>query len=321
MVNIATPEDIIQALLSDQELLRQVRQAIMTEDVLALPAQFAESLKTQNRILDELAEQRESQDALLETQNRLLAEQAQQRETQDALLETQNRLLAEQAEQRESQDALLETQNRLLAEQAQQRETQDALLETQNRLLAEQAEQRETQNELLREVRNHGIRLQRMDHDFRNFRGNFAERAARKSAYGIAIVLSEEKSLDLDITSVRTIPRGEYTALARQYGRAKFNALPRDVKLSFLHSDLIIEAREEDGPIFYIAVEASYTCDGRDTARAISHSLLLTQFTGKESYPAISGVRFDSTVQPIIESGDVLWHPIEEEEMDPGESS
>ena len=279
MVNITTPQDFIQALLSDPELLRQARQAIITDDLMALPAQFAEHLKTQNRILDELAELRETQSSMLETQNRLLAEQAQQRETQDAMLETQNRLLAEQAQQRE------------------------------------------TQNQLLREVRNHGIRLQRIDHDFRNFRGNFAESAARKSAYGIAIMLSEEKSLDLDITSIRIIPHAEYTAFARQYGRANFNALPRDVKMSFLHSDLIIEAREEDGPIFYIAVEASYTCDGRDTARAISHSLLLTQFTGKESYPAISGVRLDNSIQPIINSGDILWHPIEEEEMDPGESS
>ena len=44
MVNITTPQDIIQALLSDPDLLRQARQAIMTEEVMALPAQFTTML-------------------------------------------------------------------------------------------------------------------------------------------------------------------------------------------------------------------------------------------------------------------------------------
>ena len=62
MVNITTPQDIIQALLSDPELLRQARQAIMTEEVMALPAQFT-------TMLAEIAELRHTQNSMLQTQN------------------------------------------------------------------------------------------------------------------------------------------------------------------------------------------------------------------------------------------------------------
>ena len=86
MVAIHTSEDIIRALREDPDMLDQVRRAVMTDEVLALPGQFVEMLDTQN--------------SMLETQNRILADLAETRQTQNSMLETQNRLLAGQDEMR-----------------------------------------------------------------------------------------------------------------------------------------------------------------------------------------------------------------------------
>ncbi len=85
MVAIHTVEDFIHALREDPDLLDQVRRTIMTDEVLALPNQFAALLQTQNRILAELAESRRTQTAMQETIATIL-------ETQNSLLQAQNRI-------------------------------------------------------------------------------------------------------------------------------------------------------------------------------------------------------------------------------------
>ena len=85
MVAIHTVEDFIHALREDPDLLDQVRRTIMTDEVLALPNQFAALLQTQNRILAELAESRRTQAAMQETIATIL-------ETQNSLLQAQNRI-------------------------------------------------------------------------------------------------------------------------------------------------------------------------------------------------------------------------------------
>ena len=85
MVAIHTVEDFIHALREEPDLLDQVRRTIMTDEVLALPNQFAALLQTQNRILAELAESRRTQTAMQETIATIL-------ETQNSLLQAQNRI-------------------------------------------------------------------------------------------------------------------------------------------------------------------------------------------------------------------------------------
>ena len=51
MVSIDTLEDFIQAIQNHPELPKQMRRAIMTDEVTALPAQIAELLNTQNSML------------------------------------------------------------------------------------------------------------------------------------------------------------------------------------------------------------------------------------------------------------------------------
>ena len=80
-----------------------------------------------------------------------------------------------------------------------------------------------------------------------------------------------------------------------------------------------MEVTKSDGTTFYIAVQASYTCNGRDTARALTHAELLTTFTGKEAWPVIAGVRLDRLIQPAIDEGHIFWYRLEYDEMEPSE--
>ncbi len=85
MVAIHTSEDIIRALREDSELLDQVRRAVMTDEVLALPGQFAEMQKTQNEMQKTQSEMLKTQNEMLKTQNKLLEGQSEIREDIRAL--------------------------------------------------------------------------------------------------------------------------------------------------------------------------------------------------------------------------------------------
>ena len=72
-----------------------------------------------------------------------------------------------------------------------------------------------------------------------------------------------------------------------------------------------------DGEIRYIVLQGSYTCDERDSGRAIRGARLLRQFTGNEVWPAVSGVRLGNRIRPLIESGEIFWYRTEERDMEP----
>ena len=85
---------------------------------------------------------------------------------------------------------------------------------------------------------------------------------------------------------------------------------------SFRVADLIMEARAVDGTICYVAVEISYTANGRDTRRAIRNAEFMTRFTGKRSFAVVSGLYLDDRIQDSIESGEVFWHQLTPEQLD-----
>ena len=158
--------------------------------------------------------------------------------------------------------------------------------------------------------------VRRLNDDFSDFRGDFAERRAARDPIGIAMALCEAKGLDADLdtngTSVITLSRNDIRALARAYGSRNLAAIPRGDRISFYDSDIIIEVSQEDAETYYIAVEVSNACNGRDTRRAIRHAELLTRFTGKQAWAAIAGTRIDDRIQDIVDSGQVFWYPFNE---------
>ena len=344
MVTVNTVEDLIAAIKSDPQLLDQVQRAILTDKLLGLPEQFAEMLQTQNRMLQtqeemlaDIADLRKTQNRMLQTQEEMLADIADLRKTQNRMLQTQEEMLADIADLRKIQNGILGTQNEMLADIADLRNTQNGMLQTQRemlrtqesmlltqeKMLADISDLRRTQNELLRAQNEILQRLGnveahngRLSNDFGAFRGNYAESAARKEAHGIALKIGERRGWTIKVRDIAVLRQKDLVQLADD---ERFDALPADIKISFLKTDVAVQFATSEGTLYYIMVEASYTCDSRDTARAMSHSRMLSQYTGIETFPVISGVRLDREIQPLIDSGDVFWHPIEEQTMEPEE--
>ena len=90
--------------------------------------------------------------------------------------------------------------------------------------------------------------------------------------------------------------------------------IPTNELQSFRRADLIMEATDPDnGEPCYVAVEISFTVNGRDTTRAQRNAAFLAQLIGKRTYAAVAGLRRDRRVQDLIESGEVFWYQLDPE--------
>ena len=90
--------------------------------------------------------------------------------------------------------------------------------------------------------------------------------------------------------------------------------IPPNELQSFRRADLIMEATDPDnGEPCYVAVEISFTVNGRDTTRAQRNAAFLAQLIGKRTYAAVAGLRRDRRVQDLIESGEVFWYQLDPE--------
>ena len=336
MTTINTTEDLLLVVRENEAFRAAMRREILTAELLGLPGQFTAMQKTQNRMLAELAETRETQASMLETQNRMLAELAETRETQASMLETQNRMLAELAETRETQASMLETQNRMLAELAETRETQASMLETQNAMLEEQAGFRSVQAAMLEELSKmrgdiHSLhRMYRQQHeDMGRFRGNYAISAMRSSDYDIARPFARMRGIRR--TSLRKLARPELSRILRENYDAVDDLGLRDRSWeSFQNPDLIAEITGIRNSVtsFYISVEASYTGDREDALRASDHAKILRRVTGKESYAIVAAVRMGPNIESDIfydvanfvaanDEQAILWYQLDEERLEP----
>ena len=97
---------------------------------------------------------------------------------------------------------------------------------------------------------------------------------------------------------------------------ADTSGIPTNELRSFRRADLIIEATDQDGNPCYIAVEISFTANGRDTSRALRNAGFLTRFTGKHAYSAVVGLRRDERIQGLVESGEVFWYQLDPEVLE-----
>ena len=248
------PRLFIRLLRQDEELLDEFRRVVLSDELLAMPAQLADVQSTQNSMLKDLADLRQ---------------------------------------------------------------TQNSMLETQAAMLEDLASLRQTQNSMLRRLDNIEAQNGRFSDDFSKFRGNYAETAAVKNATNIAFLLNEARDLGIDENAIRVLSVDDLRALARGYGSDRLSAIPRGDRISYYKADLVIEAIRPSGSVCYIAVEASHTCDSRDTGGAIPNAKLLTKFTGREAWAAVAGVRVDWRIQPLIDGGEVFWYSVDENELEP----
>ena len=111
----------------------------------------------------------------------------------------------------------------------------------------------------------------------------------------------------------KQLPRNEIIALSRNQ---EIPEIRSGDLMSFWRADLIMEATDDDGGLHYIAVEASFTADERDTRRAVRNAEYLTRFTGLPAQAVIAATRIDHRIQAVLDSERVVWYQLEDDVSD-----
>ena len=145
----------------------------------------------------------------------------------------------------------------------------------------------------------------RMMDDLGILKGAHARNAAVEEASTIA--------RDLGLRRTKTLTRDELWELTDQ---ADTTAIDSADLRSFRRADLIMEATDEAGATCYVAVEISFTANGRDTKRALRNADFLTRFTGRNAYAVVAGLRRDDRIGDSIDAGAVFWHQLDPEIME-----
>ena len=149
------------------------------------------------------------------------------------------------------------------------------------------------------------IRVKSIQDDLGPLKGSHARDAAIREASLIAE--------DMGFQRTKTLTQDDLGALI---ARADTSGIPTNELRSFRRADLVIEATDQKGATCYIAVEISFTVNGRDTTRARRNAAFLTRFTGDRSYPAVAGLRRDDRIHGLIESGEVFWYQLDAEVLE-----
>ena len=200
-------------------------------------------------------------------------------------------LRADVTELKEGQAELRADVAELKEGQAELRADVAELKEGQAELRADVAELKESNTEIKNT-------LKRIETDVGELKGN--------AAYWIALSRYDEILEHLNLECVRLLDRKDLTQMVRGFGANKFEWGDRR---SFYRADLVMEATEVQDPdtTRYVAVEASYTGDRRDTDRALRNAEMLKQCTGHEASAVVASVRNDRAIQPVIDAGTVTW--------------
>ena len=145
----------------------------------------------------------------------------------------------------------------------------------------------------------------RMLDDLGVLKGAHARNAAIEEASTIA--------RDLGLRRTKTLTRDDLWELT---DRADTTGIDRADLRSFRRADLIMEATDAAGASCYVAVEISYTANGRDTTRSLRNAEFLTRFTGRSACAVVAGLRRDDRISDHIDAGAVFWHQLDPEIME-----
>ena len=150
-------------------------------------------------------------------------------------------------------------------------------------------------------------RLDKVESDIQGIRddlGPLKAAHARNAAFREADLIAE----DMGFTLVRRLTYEDIGALVRAQDTF---GIPRNELVSFRRADLIVEAQDADDQDCYLAIEISFTVNGRDTERALRNAELLRRFTGMPAHAAVAGLRTDDRIKDVISERLVRWHQLD----------
>ena len=118
----------------------------------------------------------------------------------------------------------------------------------------------------------------------------------------------------LDCQLIAEVPQGVLLGFAKI---AKAYDEPHNDVQSFKNADMVLHVMNSDNQPGYIAVEASFTVDGRDVTRAARNACYLQKYTGLPSYPVVAGVDILQDAQDRIGEGEAQLYRIQRRELQP----
>ena len=135
-----------------------------------------------------------------------------------------------------------------------------------------------------------------------------------KGAHARSIVLREADVIaeDMGLALLRILSRDDLRALTPHQGVAD---IPAGQLRSFRLADLIMEVADPDGESSFVAVEISFTVNGRDVTRAVRNAGFLSRFTGRPARAAVAGARLDERVRDRLNSEGVFWYELRPESL------
>ena len=142
--------------------------------------------------------------------------------------------------------------------------------------------------------------------DVGDLKGNVAGRAAWDR--------HDDILAQLDFTLVTMLSNADLNNLAN---RSDTTGIHRSDLLSFYRADLVMEALDHDKNTHYVAMEASYTADARDTDRVTRNAGFLTRFTGQPAHAVIASRQNDYAVQRLVENNTVHWFQLTDVDLQP----
>ena len=149
-------------------------------------------------------------------------------------------------------------------------------------------------------------RLQRITDDLGDLKGHVAGRIAREMSDDIAEHLGYEITYQFSGNDLRAMLRGSTP-----------DDIPPGVRRSFYVADLVARVQDQEGNQLFIAVEASYTADERDTQRAVRNAEFITRFTGMPAVPVVASLGNDRAVQQLVDDGRVRWFRFQPRDLQP----
>lgn len=162
-----------------------------------------------------------------------------------------------------------------------------------------------TVNELASELRATNRRLDRLQDDVGWLKGRIIYDIARDHA---ALIAGE-----MGFVWEKSLVRADLRRLIEQHD---VSDLPRGDVRSFHRADLVMQVADNEGNPHYIAVEASFTVNGRDSRRALRNAELMARFTGLPAVAAVAGVRYDWNLKESVESEQLYWYEIPSEDLE-----
>ena len=214
-------------------------------------------------------------------------------EAVEGLLKAQGRQLEDHGRQLEDHGRQLEDHGRQLEDHGRQLNQLRTEVEARGRQLEDHGSQL---NQLRTDLEAHGRQLDQLRTDVAPIKAAHVINAARRLAYRIA----EVQGLEF----VGIVEPQDLGAMVRSSDTHDISDGDLD---SFRDADLVLRATGPDKSACYVAVEVSYTVNGRDTRRAIRNAQFLTRFTGCRAYAVVAGLRRDDRIGDAVESGTVAW--------------